>query len=71
MHLTKVWCPECNQGWVTHRRVPGFRSFWVCHEDDSVWLHDAVTNSAEASLASALPEFGLPTDWRFLVVATD
>ena len=71
MRLTKVWCPHCHQGWVTHRRVPGYKSFWVCAEDDSVWLHDLVTTPPDTGLDGEEPEYGLPTDWRFLVVATD
>lgn len=34
-----VWCPRCDQGWVTRARVRGGAGpFRLCYECDTVWV---------------------------------
>ncbi|MEU0050832.1 hypothetical protein [Streptomyces sp. NPDC006309] len=34
-----IWCPRCDQGWVTRARVPGEPgTFLLCYECDTVWV---------------------------------
>ncbi|MFB7931606.1 hypothetical protein [Streptomyces sp. NPDC056039] len=60
-----IWCPRCNQGWVTRARVPGeSETFRLCHECDTVWV-DRIpdANPPFLILEQHLARFGLDGLW--------
>lgn len=62
-----IWCPRCNQGWVTRARarVPGeSETFQVCYECDTVWVdRKPDANPPFLILEQYLARFGLDGLW--------
>lgn len=60
-----IWCPRCDQGWVTLARVPGeSETFRLCYECDTVWV-DSEPHAGPPFLIleEYLARFGLEGLW--------
>ncbi|GAA1045372.1 hypothetical protein GCM10009566_71670 [Streptomyces murinus] len=65
-----IWCPRCDQGWVTPARARGqSETFRLCHECDTVWVdREPDANPPFLILEEYAARFGLDGLWSNIEV---
>ncbi|MDZ4816034.1 MAG: hypothetical protein SGI71_07180 [Verrucomicrobiota bacterium] len=66
----KIWCPRCNQGWVTGAQIKSTNErVSVCEECEAAWANEKSINfETFVDMSTMLKAKGLSGNWSDLLV---